>query len=383
MAGNGGYRDAQPSRIAALSGSPRPRIGVDGHVLTGRFQGTRSTLSALLRAMAPRLGGREVIVYSDAPEEARALLGVEGYRYAGLGHAGSIKRLLAVFPRLFRRDRVDLGVFQYMMPLTGRHIVFIHDLLPITHPHLFPFAMRLRTRIFFGLAIRRAAMVLAVSEYTRGEIARLYRIEPERLRVVLNGPSFPAATYAGPRAPGAERYILAVGRIEPRKNVPLLVDAFLRADLPDVQLVVVGSHDNGFDYRLPDDPRIVGRRGLDDARLIDLYRGASLFVFPSAAEGFGIPLLDALLFGLPVIASHRTAMAEIATGVAETFDPLAPDACDVLARRIAGHFANAPVAAPDAAQRAALAARFNWDRAADAFFAAVDAATSVEQRQIA
>lgn len=349
------------------------RIGIDGHVLTGRFQGTRSTLSALLRSVAPRLGGRELIVYSDDPREAAAMLGAEGIRHEALGRGGSIKRLLSI-PRLFRRDRVTLGVFQYIAPLTGRHVVFIHDLLPITHPHLFPFAMRLRTRIFFSIAIRRAAMVLAVSEFTRREVERLYGLGPDRLRTVLNGPSFAPETLAGDHRPAGERYILNVGRIEPRKNVPLLVDAFLKADLADVKLVIVGSHDNGFDYRLPDDPRIVWKQGISDEELVALYRGASLVVYPSEAEGFGIPLLDALLFGIPVLASDRTAMKEIAAGIAETFDPTAAEAPDLLARRIAGHFGGAPIPAPTRAQRDALFARFNWDRAAEDFLAAVDAA---------
>lgn len=350
-------------------------IGVDGHVLTGRFQGTRSTLSALLRAVAPRLGERRLTVYADDPAEAKAFLGAPEFQYETLSHAGSIKRLLRLFPKLFRRDQVDLGVFQYMTPLTGRHLVFIHDLLPISHPHFFPFRIRLRTRIFFSLAIRRAAMVAVVSEFTRREVERLYHVGPSRLRLVLNGPSFPQTTFEGTHTPSNDRYILVVGRIEPRKNIPLLVDAVLKANLPDIKLIIIGSLDNGFDYRLPNDPRIEQRQGVSDTDLIDLYRGASLVVYPSSAEGFGIPLLDALLFGVPVIASNLTAMAEIAGDIAETFDPTQADATDWLARRIAAHFSDSPVTPPTDAQRSALAAKFNWDRAAESFLEAVDAAT--------
>lgn len=351
------------------------RIGFDGHVLTGKFQGTRTTVGALLRALPPHLGDRELVVYTDDPAEARATLGVDSFCYEGLDHAGSVKRLLRVFPRLFRRDGITLGVFQYMAPLSGRQIVFIHDLLPLTHPRFFPLKMRVRTRIFFTLAIRRAAVVVAVSNYTRREVERLYRLGPDRLRLVRNGPSFPAKAYQLGPAPGGDgRYILAVGRIEPRKNVPLLVDAFRRAALQDVRLIIVGGYDLGYDYRLPEDPQIERRTGLDDVQLIALYRGASLFVYPSAAEGFGLPLLDALLFGLPVISSNRTAMAEVGEGLADMFDPEAVDAERVLADRIAGHFTDRPVRAPDAADRTTLADRFSWDRAAADFVAAADTA---------
>lgn len=349
-------------------------VGIDGHVLTGRFQGTRTTLSGLLRALASRRGDHRFTIYSNAPEAARAMLGVDGFDHADLGGAGSIKRLLTVFPRLFRRDRVDLGVFQYMAPLTGRSIVFIHDILPLTHPHLFPFKVRVRTRIFFTLSIRRAAMVIAVSNYTRDEIIRHYRLPPDRLRTVRNGPSFAEEVYRQPLTPAEPRYILTVGRIEPRKNFALLADAFRRAAVPGLRLVIVGSWDPEFVRGTLDGEGIEARSGLDDAALIELYRGASLFVYPSEAEGFGVPLLDATLFGIPVITSDRTALPEVAGDLAEYFDPRAPDAVATLAARIAGHFAGQPVRRPTEDERAEQARRFSWDRAAEDFIDAVDAA---------
>jgi glycosyltransferase involved in cell wall biosynthesis len=350
------------------------RIGFDGHVLTGKFQGTRTTVGALLRALPPYLGARELVVYTDDPAEARAMLGVEVFHYEGLDHVGSMNRLLRLLPSLFRRDKITLGVFQYMAPLVGRNIVFIHDLLPLSHPHLFPLLMRVRTWIFFTLAIRRATMVLAVSEFTRCELERLYSLGDDQLRLVRNGPSFPADAYRNAPNLGAEkRYVLAVGRIEPRKNVPLLVNAFRQAMLPDdVRLIIVGGHDLNYSYRLPEDSRIEQRTGVSEAQLIELYRSASLFVYPSAAEGFGLPLLDALLFGLPVISSNRTAMMEIGGGLARMFDPEEPGAQSVLAGHIAGHFADCPVQTPNTAERAVLADRFSWDRAAVDFLDAVD-----------
>lgn len=356
------------------------RIGVDGHVLTGKFQGTRTTLSRLLRAVAEQIGDRSLIVYSDDPREARALLSSPPYEFAALGHAGSLRRLLHVLPSAFRRDRIDLGVFQYIAPLTGRHLVFVHDILPITHPQYFPWRMRLQLGLFLRLSVKRAAMVVAVSEYTRRELELRLGISPDRLRVVLNGPSFEPTVFDTPYRPASDRYILTVGRIEQRKNIPLLVEAFQKAAVPGVRLVIVGTHDAGFDYVLPDDPMIEWRRGIDDAALIDLYRGAGLFVYPSAAEGFGMPLLDALLFGLPVISSDRTAMAEVGADLADFFDPESPDATGILADRIRGHFGIAPISPPSDAARIALAARFDWNRSAIDFLNAVDDATAHRSR---
>lgn len=324
--------------------------------------------------MAPRLGARRLIVYADDPAQAEASLAAAQLEYRGLGHAGSIKRLLRVFPALFRRDAVDVGVFQYMTPLAGRHIVFIHDLLPLTHRHLFPWKVRLRTRIFFSLAIRRAAVVIVVSDYTRREVARWYRLPVRRLRTVLNGPSFPIETYDLPPLEAAERYILTVGRIEPRKNIPLLVEALRQAAVPGVRLIVVGSFDLGFAYRPPADAPVEIRSGVSDEELIALYRGASLFAYPSEAEGFGVPLLDATLFGLPVLASDSTALPEVGGDLVEYFDPTAADAADALAQRIAGHFSDRPVRRPTPAERREQGERFSWDRAAEGFLAAVDQA---------
>lgn len=349
------------------------RIGVDAHVLTGRYQGTRTTLASLLRAVEPKLKKRELLVYADDPDEAHAMLGVDAFLYRDLGHAGSLKRLLRLFPRLFAMDRVDIGVFQYMAPLTGRHVVFIHDLLPLTHPHLFPLKVRLRTRIFFTLSIWRSAMVLVVSEYTRSEVQNRFRLPPDRLRVVLNGPSFAPPVYQQAIQESEERYIMTVGRIEPRKNVLMLVEAFRKADVADVRLIVVGSFDPEFSREMIEGERVEVRSGVTDEQLIDLYRGASLFVYPSAGEGFGVPLLDATLFGLPAISSNQTSLPEVGGNLAVYFDPTARDAVDTLSGLIAGHFRSAPVPVPTSEQRAEQSERFNWARAADDFLAAIDA----------
>ncbi|AOH83781.1 hypothetical protein AWL63_07165 [Sphingomonas panacis] len=345
-------------------------IGVDAHVLTGKYQGTRSTLTNLLRALGGRIGTRRLIVYADDPVTARAAVGVEAFEYVALPARGAVRRLLE-FPRLFRRDGVTIGVFQYIAPLAGRHAVFVHDILPLTHPRYFPLAMRLRMRVFGALAIRRAGVVLAVSEDTRAAVEARFGVPPERLRVVLNGPSFSPSAYDRAE-PASPRYILTVGRIERRKNVGLLIDAFRLADPADVRLVIVGAVDAGFGFAMPRDPRIDLRSHLPEDELIAVYRGASLFVYPSAAEGFGLPLLDATLFGIPTIASNRTALPEVGGDLVRYFDPEAEDAVTTLAGLIAGHFAASPVPAPDAAQRRAQAELFSWDRAAAAFLAAID-----------
>lgn len=347
-------------------------IGFDGHVLTGRFQGTRTTVTNLLRALSSRLGPDRLIVYSDNPDEARAHLNIEGFEYQSLGYAGRIKRLLWVFPRHFQRDGVDVGIFQYMTPMTGKNVVFIHDLLPLSHPHLFPWSVRVRTRIFFSLAIWRAVKVLAVSEFTRAEIQRLYKLPADKVAVIRNGPSFDESVYSPPRtANESDRYILIVGRIEPRKNVPLLVDALLAANIQGIRLIVVGSFDLDFNYQVPPEAPVEIRSGVSDQELIELYRGASLFVYPTQAEGFGVPLLDAILFGLPVISSNQTSLPEVGVDLVHYFDPTAPAAVNTLAAMLVDHFGGKPLAAPTEKQRLTHGQTFSWASAAIKFREAI------------
>jgi glycosyltransferase involved in cell wall biosynthesis len=356
--------------------SVRPlRVGIDAHVVTGKYQGTRTTLTNLLRALARQKTRHHIVVYVDDVPAAQAIIGPSDFEFRDLGSpCGPVRRLLFRFPRFLKRDRIDAAIFQYNAPLAGRakRILFVHDILPITHARFFPLRNRIRIGLFFTISIWRAARIVTVSDHGYRSVADLYRLPPSKMSRVPNGPSFDRSVYDEPRVPAAAPYILTVGRIEQRKNIALLASAFLRASPAGVRLVIVGSPDLGYDYRLPDDPRIENLRHVDDAALIDLYRGASLFVYPSAAEGFGIPLLDALLFGVPVIASDQTAMPEIADGLAQMFDPTRPDAESRLAAAIAGHFADRPVPAPTMAQRDALYDRYNWDAAATRLLRVVD-----------
>lgn len=210
--------------------------------------------------------------------------------------------------------------------------------------------------------------IVAVSDYSANEIRQhLPRRVARKLRVIKNGPSFSPDTYFQPRPNAGKRYILVVGRIEKRKNIHLLVDAFSGGAPSDVDLVVVGSYEPDYAYRMPETPRIRHIINIDDQTLVELYRGAALFVYPSCAEGFGIPLLDSVLFGIPTLSSKLTAMPEVGGNLAEYFDPSLHNAADLLRERIKEHFSGSPVPAPSLEQRLTHAAKLSWDAAADRF----------------
>jgi alpha-1,3-rhamnosyl/mannosyltransferase len=188
--------------------------------------------------------------------------------------------------------------------------------------------------------------VIAVSEFTRGEIVELLGVSAERIAVIPNavGPPFVAD---GPAAEGD--YVLAVGTLEPRKNLALVQQA---ARALAVELRVVGSRGWG-------DVQVDGWLGrVSDDELAALYRGARCLVYPSLYEGFGIPVLEAMACGTPVVTSAGGATEEVAGGAAVLVDPH-----DVAA--IAAGIEEAETRREELGGRGReRAAGFTWDRVA-------------------
>lgn len=346
----------------------RTPIAVDAHILEGRPQGSRTTLTNLLREIATLGRAGEFALYCSDPALCQARLGVEGFKYVTVPHAGSIKRLLWTLPRALAGAGARQALWQYIRTpfFSGRNYVVIHDVLPFTHPKLFPLGFRLRCQLLFTLSMFGAEKIVVVSEFSRRAVEKLFPSLARKLVVVPNGPSFPLETYFREEPMPSLRsrpYILTVGRIEERKNIPLLARAFIASGLNDVDLVIVGKRDLQFGGLLPSHPGIHVLDNVDDEELQTLYRGASLFVFPSQAEGFGIPLLDAILFGVPTISSGLTAMEEVAGDCATLFDPTAKDVESTLAGLIASHF-HARFPGASMSQREAKSQEFNWRRSA-------------------
>ncbi|MHB1810116.1 MAG: glycosyltransferase family 4 protein [Solirubrobacteraceae bacterium] len=225
-------------------------------------------------------------------------------------------------------------------------VVTVHDLLPLRHPRLFTAETRLHTRLFAPF-VRRAERVIVPSEATRGDTIELLRIAPERVVVVpmARGECFRPGEVdrealraeLGIRAP----YLLAVGTLEPRKNLVTMLRAFslLAPELEQLELVIAGGRgwrNEAFERELTgvarDRVRLTGF--VSEQRLVDLYRGCACFAFPSLAEGFGLPPLEALACGAPVVVSDRPALPEVVGDAALLADPRDPEAVAAQVRRI-------------------------------------------------
>jgi glycosyltransferase involved in cell wall biosynthesis len=279
-------------------------------------------------------------------------------------------------PELWRRP-VDLFHYPfYTMPLVGGRpaVVTIHDVTFELHPEWFSARSWLATRCVARHAARRAAAVLTVSERSRRDILDCYGVDPGRVHAVHPGVD---PDWAGGGAPpGAARrlgvdgpYVLHVGSIHTRRNIPRLLDAVarLRRRGSDLSLVLAGK----VEYPYPDVGAWIAEAGLagtavhagwlPDPEIATLYREARVVAYPSLYEGFGFPALEAMAAGTPVVAADGSCFPEVLGDAAILVDPHDVEAiADGIAR-----------AAADGEERRALVergrrrvARYSWERTA-------------------
>jgi glycosyltransferase involved in cell wall biosynthesis len=278
------------------------RVGLDVTPLQQTGAGTARVVRGLQRALGGRAG-----------------LELTPLSFGGHGRAATVVRDTAWYGGGIAWQARDLDVLHCTTmrgPLRARPpvIVTVHDLALLRMPEAFRVWHRHTGRLALRLAIRTADAIVAVSAFTRDELVDLLDVPTERIRVCPNGiePVF------GPDGPVVDGdYVLAVGTLEPRKNLARAVEA---ARLNGVELRVVGASGWGGVAV----PGWVGR--VDDAELAALYRGARCLVFPSLYEGFGLPILEAMACGTPVVTSSGGATEEVSGGAAVLVDPRSPEA---------------------------------------------------------
>jgi len=202
------------------------------------------------------------------------------------------------------------------MRATRPLVVTVHDLAVFRHPDAFNRWTRTYSPRLVPRVLAAADRVIAVSEFTKRELVELLDVPGEKIRIVPNAVD-DEFTSDGPAAEGD--YVLAVGTLEPRKNLPRLVDATKRSD---VELRVVGARGWGGVEVGGNGVRWLGE--VSDAELARLYRGALCLAYPSLYEGFGIPVLEAMACGVPVVTTRGTAMEEVANGAAVLVDTRDP-----------------------------------------------------------
>jgi glycosyltransferase involved in cell wall biosynthesis len=255
---------------------------------------------------------------------------------------------------------------------SDRSVVTVHDLGWQVHPELYPAKLRLLYGALFPWTVRRADRFIAVSRYTAHDLMRRADVPASKIEVVYHGldPIFSAGVSPS-RSPGDGPYLLAVGGVSPRKNTRRLIEAFVRwrargAHRTAYRLLITGtSLDQEFSERgtLPAGVTLLGY--VDKAELPGLYAGASAFVYPGIYEGFGLPIIEAMACGAPVVTSNTGSAPEVAGGAAVIVDPF-----DVGSIEAGLDRATTPSeASPLRARGQERAAAFRWEAAARATIA--------------
>jgi glycosyltransferase involved in cell wall biosynthesis len=392
------------------------RIGYDGTCLANR-RGFGRFSRLLLEAIARQQSGHEIVVVVDRPScqliqipESLDRLIVD-VREAPSTAASSQGRRRLVDMLAMGRAVATSGLDLMYFPATytffpvwnvPRLVVTMHDTLALEHPELV-FTTR-KSRIAWlvkeHVAARLADRIVTVSETSLRALKAWLRMPASRFRVIGEGPDpiFAAsqdgiaveATLRRYGLTGQAPFLLYVGGLSPHKNLPRLIEAFGRVRDHGVRLVIVGDFSDVFHTHVPLIRETIAREALGDRviltgfvpdhELVDLYRGAIALVQPSLMEGFGLPAVEAMACGRPVLSSRAGSLPEVIGDAGLFFDPT-----DV--NSIAGTL-NAFLAdrtlRDDLARKALLrAAAFSWDRSAANLldcFSEFDAG-KVEQRQ--
>jgi glycosyltransferase involved in cell wall biosynthesis len=372
------------------------RVGLNAlHLVPRETGGSEVYARCLVRALAQTHPELELVVFAGreaAPTLREEDASVQVVRLP-VNARGRSRRVLAeqtLLPSAVRRAKVTLlhNLFTTAPLLPGvRQVTTIHDLIYKRFPDAHAHALARGLATLVPLAARRSRRLIAVSQATKQDIVDFLSIPPERIDVTYEGAGMPEVALPVPAEELRRRFelgdaplLLTVSAKRPHKNLQRLFAAFAKLQTEPAPVLVVPGYSTWFEddlrrsaARTPAATRIRFTGWVDDATLDGLYRAASCFVFPSLAEGFGLPVLEAMIRGTPVACSHATSLPEVAGEAAVYFDPTDTAAiADALRRLLEDGDLR------ERLRRAGLkqARRFNWEATARATLESYERALS-------
>jgi len=316
----------------------KTRIFVDCHIFDKNFEGTGTYITGLYQELIKDKN----IIYFFAAKNTSILKETfgnhENVNYIKLKSKNKFYRLLIDIPKLIKRNNIDYAHFQYIVPPIKycKYINTIHDLLFIEYPQYFPWLYRVKNKFLFKYSAKLSDIILTVSPYSKQQIQEKFNIKKIAITPnAVNNVFF--ETYDKETIKlkvknkyEIDNYFIYVSRWEPRKNHHFLLKVFLENNYYEFFfLVLIGKRDlpnNKFERLYNSLPNSIKKKIiiLEDVDFNDiqlLVKGAALSIYPSIAEGFGIPPLEAAAAQIPSLYAHTTAMKDFSFLHNSEFDP--------------------------------------------------------------
>lgn len=314
------------------------KILVDCHVFDGKSQGTTTYLKGLYTEF---LNTKNVTLFLVAfnPEILKKEFGEsENVIFLKYPSKNKFKRLLFDIPLLIKKHKIDFAHFQYIVPpiKTCKFVVTIHDVLFMDFPKFFPLSYRIKNYILFYLSGKKSDYVLTVSNYSKEKIQKYFNLKNIYLTPNAVDKTFfehynkPLIQSNVKKKFNIQNYFLFVSRREPRKNHLNLLKAFVYNNhFKKYELVFIGNNDikdNAFDVYYNSLPievkdKIFFLENINFEDLVSITRAATMAIYPSFAEGFGIPPLESIAAEIPTICSNTTAMSDFSFMAGFMFNP--------------------------------------------------------------
>jgi glycosyltransferase involved in cell wall biosynthesis len=303
------------------------KLFVDCHIFDGNYQGT----TTYLKGIYTELIKNNTIHFYFASYDTNKIKKIFGQKdnitYLKYSSKNKFLRLIIEIPKLISKNKIDFAHFQYIVPPIKKckYIVTIHDVLFLDHPEYFPLSYRIKNKILFYLSAKLSNIVLSVSEYSAQRIKLNFKlnnvsITPNAVdEIYFQKFEKQESQNKVKNKFSIENYFLFVSRWEPRKNHLRLLKVFIEKQYyNEYQIVFVGNqalNNQEFNEYYKEIDELIKLRikilnNIDFKDLVEITRGAKLSIYPSLAEGFGIPPLESIACNVPTICSNTTSMQD-------------------------------------------------------------------------
>lgn len=317
----------------------KTKIFVDCHIFDKNYQGTTTYIKGIYSEFI-KDKSKEFYLAAVGIDNLKKVFGThDNVQYLQLKTKNKLYRLLFDIPKLIKRNKIDFAHFQYIVPPIKycNYIVTIHDVLFLQYPEYFPFSYRFQNKLLFKWSANYSDIVLTVSEFSKKQIQTLFKIKdiditPNAVDAIYFEEYDKEKIKAEVQKQyGLDKYWLYISRWEPRKNHHTLLKVFVENNFhKEYSLVFIGDKDmvnaeyDAYFETLPKEvqAKVITMNKVEFNILLQLLRGADLSVYPSMAEGFGIPPIEAVAARVPSVCSNTTAMADFDFLKEFMFDPL-------------------------------------------------------------